>query len=188
MSHLSRDCLKFCASLKQAIWFSIFDRRPYAANRTPPLPKVLFLLLSITLFHISCTNQPVEEEPAKWEPNYDESKISDYSLPELLTTIEGKEVNSKEDWEEKRRPEILKLFAEQVYGRTPTRSKDTLWWEVKETNENALNGLAIRQEIQCYFTADPEGPSMQLMLYLPKEAPGPVPVFFRTQLLWQSLH
>ena len=35
--------------------------------------------------------------------NYDESKVGNYLLPELLTTQTGKKINSAKEWEQSRR-------------------------------------------------------------------------------------
>src|SRR5262249_38203298 len=51
--------------------------------------------------------------------NYDESKVPAYTLPDALTCADGTRVTSAEIWKDKRRPELLELFEEQVYGRAP---------------------------------------------------------------------
>lgn len=51
--------------------------------------------------------------------NYDESKVGEYQLPELLVTESGQTVSTSEQWENIRRPEILKLFEDHVYGQVP---------------------------------------------------------------------
>lgn len=51
--------------------------------------------------------------------NYDESKVGEYQLPELLVTKSGQTVSTPEQWENIRRPEILKLFEDHVYGQVP---------------------------------------------------------------------
>jgi hypothetical protein len=48
---------------------------------------------------------------------YDESKVPAYTLPELLQTVDGEKVTTQKTWEEKRRPEIIKLFRDHVYGK-----------------------------------------------------------------------
>lgn len=57
---------------------------------------------------------------AQREVNYDEDKVPSYVLPELLQLQNGEKVTSVEQWEKQRRPEIMELFASEVYGRTPT--------------------------------------------------------------------
>lgn len=131
------------------------------------------ILMSIN----ACKNMPEEETPAEWQPNYDETKVPNYDLPDLLTAASGDKIANTAQWEQQRRPEILELFKEHVYGHIPAAGKDTLWWETTKEDANALGGTAIRKEIQCYFTEDREGPSMQLMVYQPKTAVEPVPAF-----------
>ena len=41
------------------------------------------------------------------EPNYDESKVPSYVLPDPLTMENGEKIATENDWIEKRRPEIL---------------------------------------------------------------------------------
>ena len=50
------------------------------------------------------------------EANYDESKIPPYTLPALLKTSDGREITTVQQWEQIRRPELLSVFTEQVYG------------------------------------------------------------------------
>ncbi|MEZ5043228.1 MAG: hypothetical protein R2828_25255 [Saprospiraceae bacterium] len=138
------------------------------------IPVFRVFILAFLLF--ACKEQPAATD-TEWKPNYDEALVPNYTLPEILLSESGKKISTKEDWEDIRRPEILNLFKEEVYGHMPTRTNDTLWWETTKEDPEALNGLAIRKEIQCYFTAERSGPSMQLMLYQPKAALGPVPAF-----------
>src|SRR5688572_28556593 len=72
------------------------------------LSMTRFLLLSIIycLFHLSALSQ-----------NYDESKVPSYTLPDPLTTLSGKKVTTRTTWQSIRRPEILRLFEDNVYGR-----------------------------------------------------------------------
>ena len=42
--------------------------------------------------------------------NYDESKMPAYKLPDPLVLPNGKPIQSKEAWEKKGRPAVLKLF------------------------------------------------------------------------------
>ena len=56
---------------------------------------------------------------AQPEAIYDEAQVPAYELPDPLLCADGTRVQSVRDWEKKRRPELLQLFADQEYGRTP---------------------------------------------------------------------
>lgn len=110
------------------------------------------------------------------EANYDESKVRSYTLPDPLVCQDGTRVADAQTWREKRRPEVLRLFEEHMYGRAPGRPKD-MSFEVRSTAADALGGKAVRKEVRVHFTADKQGPKMDILLYLPKEAKKPVPLF-----------
>ena len=51
--------------------------------------------------------------------NYDESKVKPYTLPDPLVLSSGQPVKDADTWFQKRRPEILKLFQTEIFGRVP---------------------------------------------------------------------
>ena len=112
----------------------------------------------------------------KFVPNYDESKIPRYDLPDPLTMRSGKAVVSARKWTKSRRPEILKLFREQVYGKSPGRPKSMVFRTI-ETSRDALGGKAIRKQVRVLFDGTESGPGMDLLVYLPSQATSAVPVF-----------
>src|SRR6202451_4679890 len=82
--------------------------------------------------------------------NFDESKVTPYTLPDALTLLNGQPVHDAATWNEWRRPEILHLFETYEYGRTPSGPYSGRL-EVVAT-EPALSGLAIRKQIVMYFS------------------------------------
>ncbi len=112
--------------------------------------------------------------------NYDESKVPDYELPELLELASGKTVESVSQWQEERRPEILELFREHVYGRIPADVDNGFLSVVQEESSDALGGKAIRRQVRLYLKAKGESPYIDLLIYLPKKElsrDGNVPIF-----------
>jgi hypothetical protein len=108
--------------------------------------------------------------------NYDESKVPPYTLPDPLVCADGTRVTSANIWEKKRRPELVRLFEEQVYGRAPAGPRG-MHSAVTSLATNALGGRATRKEITVWFTPGTNGPSLRLLLYLPNAAKKPVPAF-----------
>ncbi len=129
----------------------------------------LFLLILTAFFDMS-NAQSV---------NYDESKVPVYTLPELLKTSSGKAVKSVKDWEKNRRPEIMKLFEKEVYGKTPA-TKIPVSYQVKSIEKAAIGGKATRKEIRVQF---PQNKYMDILLYVPNDAGGKVPVFLGLNFL-----
>ena len=69
-------------------------------------------LLSLTKAQVFAT--PKKERLAM--TNYDEAKVSPYTLPELLRMTDGRMVTDKEMWQE-RRKEILDILQKNIYGK-----------------------------------------------------------------------
>lgn len=99
-------------------------------------------------------------------PNYDESKMPSYTLPDPLIFNNGLSVKNKKEWE-KRRTEILNLFEKEVYGITPA-GKVHLSSVVVSKNENACNGQAVRTEVLLTLQKDDKKVDLSLLLFLPK--------------------
>ena len=108
--------------------------------------------------------------------NYDESKVGDHPLPELLLCEDGTKVIDSSVWITKRRPEILDLFATYVYGKFPPAESEITYEEIS-VNQAALDGRAIRHEIAINYFSNAKKLTINLALYLPKSASTPVPIF-----------
>jgi hypothetical protein len=108
--------------------------------------------------------------------NYDESKVPAYTLPDPLTMQDETKVTDAKTWKEKRRPELLSLFEEFMYGKSPERLEGTTF-EINSVDNESLDGKAIRKEVSVYFTGKKDGPKMDILIYLPKNAKKPVPIF-----------
>lgn len=114
------------------------------------------------------------QQPAGF--NYDEAKVPKYTLPDPLVTLAGKPVKSAKEWPS-RRKEILGLFEQNVYGRTVAGRPKGMTFEVTSNTKNALGGKAVRKEIDVFFNGTKNGPKMRMLMYLPANAKGPVPMF-----------
>lgn len=131
------------------------------------------ILLGMTLLLVA----PTLVTGQKSEPvyNYDEAKVGTYTLPDPLIMASGKRVTNRADWT-RRRAELLQLFAENVYGQTP-KKKVKLRFQTTSVDSSALNGLAIRKQVSIFLVDYPQLPSIDLLLYLPRQPRKPVPVF-----------
>jgi hypothetical protein len=109
--------------------------------------------------------------------NYDEAKVGTYTLPDPLKLNDGKRVKDAKTWDEKRRPELLKMFETQQYGVAPGRPAGESF-EVTEKGAPAFDGKAIRRQVTIHLSKDPSWPAIHLVEYIPAGAKKPVPMFF----------
>ena len=111
-----------------------------------------------------------------WDVNTDESKVPAYTLPDPLILSDGTRVADAQAWEARRRPEILRLFEQHVYGRAPGRPEN-MTYHLLSMDRGALDGKATRKEVSACFTSERDSPRMDILIYLPNAQSGPVPVF-----------
>jgi len=141
----------------------------------------LFILLSF----LEVSRASLGQEPP--DTNYDESKVPKYELPDPLVCFDGRKVSAAAMWREMRRPEILRAFAQHVYGRTP-EIKTRLHFEAIDADANVFDGLATRKQIRIRLLESDDAPWIDLLLYVPNKASGPVPVFLGLNYGNQGVH
>ncbi|MFD3003048.1 acetylxylan esterase [Pontibacter toksunensis] len=108
--------------------------------------------------------------------NYEESKVPAYTLPEVLKMEDGTAVRNKASWENKRRPEILRLFEDNVYGQMP-KKHDSLSFTVTNEVPNAMDGMARLKEVTITAWKDKKSADIHLTLFIPTKPKKPVPAF-----------
>jgi hypothetical protein len=128
-------------------------------------PDSLIRFLVVSFFMLAALPALFSQESAV---NYDESRIPAFTLPDPLISIKGDPLTDQSAWWNERRPEILRMFEQEVYGKTPG-TKPVLDFEVVSADSLACDGKAVRKEIRIFFSKDKQGPSMLLLLYLPKK-------------------
>ena len=87
--------------------------------------------------------------------------------PELLRTARGEPVGTVQDWENIRRPELIALFEDYVYGHTPAAAYEPATVEVLEASDTAFGGRARRRQVRLTYTAGDFTLPIDLLLYLP---------------------
>ena len=122
-------------------------------------------------------------ERGYWVPNNDESKVGPYTLEDPLIFLDGTKVKSPSDWP-RRRAEILGIFAKEMFGEEPPKSK-TLVTDVVNEKETA-DGYAIRRIVKMYFKDDRTGPCITWGVWIPRFAKGKVPAI--EALTYRGLH
>jgi hypothetical protein len=107
--------------------------------------------------------------------NYDEAKVKPYTLPDPLVLAGGAPVSDAETWRQRRRPEIIRLYETEIYGRIPSKTPKVTW-RVTETDPAARAGAAVMKRIVGTIGEAPDAPRINLTLYVPTGAKKPVPI------------
>ena len=137
------------------------------------MKPTLFRLFSLTALCLWGYFLAAQKGP---EPLYDEAKVPAYTLPDPLVLLNGQTVGDAETWRTKRRPEILKLFEDHVYGKTMIGRPEGMTWERTKGDSVILDGRGVTKTVSVYFLGDKDGPKMDLQILLPGHRKGPVPV------------
>ena len=95
-------------------------------------------------------------------------------LPDPLRMLDGRRVTSPEQWNRERRPELRALFEQYMYGVIPHKPGRM---EVKSAEHRDFLGGKATLRLVTLNTGAGGAPRIDLLLVLPREARGPVPVF-----------
>ena len=109
-------------------------------------------------------------------PNYEEGKVGHLPVPDVLTCEDGSKITNKEQWLDKRRPELMALFEREEYGRTPAAKLQDIRFVVTSEDKKALDGKATKREISIFFTTK-DRPRADVLVYWPNERKAPSPCF-----------
>src|SRR5881628_2595959 len=107
--------------------------------------------------------------------NYDESKVAPYTLPDPLVMSDGRRVTDAGTWRTRRRPEIMRMYETDIYGRIPANAPK-MTWEVVDTDPAAKGKTAIMRRAVGRIGTAADGPRVTMMIYTPSKASRPVPL------------
>jgi hypothetical protein len=121
------------------------------------------------------SGNPLRRAPTGHISNYDEARVGAYTLPDPLVLRNGGPVRDAGTWFDQRRPELLRLYETEIYGRVPV-SAPAVRAELVAIDRGALDGLAVHERIVVRFGDKPAGPAVNLHVFLPARATKPVPL------------
>jgi hypothetical protein len=115
-------------------------------------------------------------------PNYDETLVPEYQLPDALLLESGEPVRDAADFSARRRPELIELFRRHVYGRVDA----SLRLDVAAVGPvaPACGELALRRELDVVLSSErSETPlRLRMLVHTPRAATRPVPAFLGLNL------
>jgi hypothetical protein len=123
---------------------------------------------------------PSGDEKAPNHANYDESVANPYpNLPDPLTLQNGAKVTTAKEWRDVRRPQILDLYSQYVYGRVPKNIPHVTWTVTAVDHERIGFNAVIAKDLigTVDNSAYPDiSVKIHMTLVTPANAKGPVPV------------
>ena len=101
----------------------------------------------------------------------------DDTLPLLCECFDGTRINSRKDWEGKRRPEILRYFKDEVFGNFPERPSDLSFRTISSEKVSGADGMTV-ECVEASFSGDRGSFSFPFYLFIPQsDKPLPVMLF-----------
>jgi pimeloyl-ACP methyl ester carboxylesterase len=134
----------------------------------------LFIFIPCLMALAASLVTAAENAPKKVFPP--DPPMPEYTLPEVLKARAGTTITTAKEWETARRPELLELFRQHVYGRVPATPYQTTMRVVNE-NPRAMGGAATLREIDLTFSTAKTSLVMRLTLFVPNQGPKPAPAF-----------
>ncbi len=104
-----------------------------------------------------------------------ESEVPPYVLPALLIDEGDEDLTTERAWRVQR-DKLLSQFSSEMYGKTLLGKPEAMKFRVLESMPEARGGRATRLRVKVLFEGTETGRSMELLVYLPNDVTGPVPV------------
>jgi hypothetical protein len=119
-------------------------------------------------------------EKAPNHANYDESKANPFpNIPDPLVMNNGEKVTTPEMWWNSRRPELIEMFSQYVYGRVP-QSVPKVSWTVKTVDHEKIGFTPVIAKQLIGEVDNSAYPAISVKIHMilvtPANAKGPVPV------------
>ena len=140
--------------------------------------RITAATLSLLIFSLSAEGREAKEFDS--DVNYDNTKNPHYDLPPLLITSHGQKITTADQWHNIRRPEILALFSNLVYGRVPKPSSPIrVEFEIAHSDPAFMDAAATRKDIKIHLSNNNGRLAMHVVLFVPNKASKPVPCFLK---------
>ncbi len=137
----------------------------------------LFVMSAVLICKDACCQNQSPRLVAGIPVNYSEDSVGTYTLPDPLLAADRKVIKNNNTWISQRRPEIIRLYEENQFGKMPPRPVD-MHFEVFDKGTPVLNGKAIRKQVTVYFTKDTSH-KMDLLIYVPTALSKPAPLLLQ---------
>lgn len=110
----------------------------------------------------------------------EEKDVPPYQLPPILVSAEGKAIATPEEWFHVRRPQLMSLFGNLIYGVVPPATSPLKTsFEILKKNPEFMDGQATRKDVRIHFENAKGAADLQILVFSPNSiAPRkPTPAF-----------
>ena len=140
------------------------------------LRKIIFSVVAIGF--TACVVFSRELKEFDNDVNYDEARIPRYDLPDPLVTAEGKPVTTADQWRNIRRPQILSLFANFIYGAVPVPPDPIAQtYHVIKEDKSFMGGKVTKLDVSIRFKNRKGTAQTHIIIFIPNHASKLVPAF-----------
>jgi hypothetical protein len=141
----------------------------------PLLNRFLITLAALLLTVSLRSDEPKNHD---FDVVREESAVPPYQLPPLLVSADGHAITTPDEWFNRRRPEILGLFANLIYGVVPSpESPIRTTRTVLKRDDAFMGGKALRKEVRIRFENERGTAEMHVLVFTPTGRTGPSPAF-----------
>mgnify|MGYP003311968398 CR=1 FL=1 len=139
--------------------------------------KKLSIAAALCALCISAAAQPSGEGSiARYEIDLEAFSVNEnYVLPDVLTCNNGEKVRNLRQWEKKRRPEIMAIYENEMFGKVPERPSG-MHFVPSAPDSLVFGGKALRRRVMIYLDKE-EKHGFEIMLHLPVSHAGRIPMF-----------
>lgn len=110
------------------------------------------------------------------------------ALPELLTALDGHRITTAKEWEEIRRPEIMKIISENLFGYTPQHKPDRVLTTILEEDNASCGGKNNYRKVRSTYWWGKKSCDVVANIYVPKNISHKVPAMMMVDPFLGELH
>lgn len=135
------------------------------------------VIIAALLLSVAAAAQPSGEGSfSRYNINLkDYTPVENYTIPDVLVCNDGFHVTKAKQWEKKRRPEIMAIYENEMFGKVPSRPSD-MHFALSAPDSLVYDGKALRRRIYVYLDAAEEH-KFEVMIHLPVNHAGKIPCF-----------